>query len=106
MKGFQITFFTQQDRKHKGKPLAEWLLQFARENGAHGGTITAGSEGFGRDGRIHSAHFFELADQPIEVIVAVDETTSTTLFSALESEGVSVFYVKTAVEFGAIGTPT
>lgn len=105
MKGFQITFFTQQDRKHAGKQLAEWLIQFAQAHGAKGGTITAGSESFGRDGRFHSAHFFELADQPIEVTMAVDEKTAESLFDALAKEGVSIFYVKTAVEFGSIGTP-
>ena len=105
MKGFQITFFTQQDRKHAGKQLAEWLLQFAQAHGARGATILAGSESFGRDGHFHSAHFFELADQPIEVTMAVDEQTADTLFDALTKEGVSVFYVKTAVEFGSIGTP-
>ncbi|WP_075257364.1 DUF190 domain-containing protein [Herbaspirillum camelliae] len=105
MKGFQITFFTQQDRKHKGIPLAEWLLKFAQEHGAKGGTLTAGAEGFGRDGHVHSSHFFELADQPQELTLAMDEATCTSLFQALESEGVSVFYVKTAVEYGAIGSP-
>jgi PII-like signaling protein len=105
MKGFQITFFTQQDRKYKGKPLAEWLLQAAKDHGALGGTITAGSESFGRDGHFHSAHFFELADQPIVVTMAVDEATAKSLFEDIEKEGVSVFYVKTAVEFGAIGKP-
>jgi len=105
MKGFQITFFTQQDRKHKGKQLAEWLLQAAKDHGAHGGTISAGSESFGRDGHFHSAHFIELADQPIAVTVAIDEATANSLFEDLEKEGVSVFYVKTPVEFGAIGSP-
>ena len=30
MQGFQVTFFTQQNRRHGGKPLAEWLLDTAR----------------------------------------------------------------------------
>ena len=70
MKGYQITFFTQQDRQHKHKPLAEWLMLAARDIGVQGATIVSGGEGYGHHGRIHSAHFFELADQPQEVVGA------------------------------------
>ena len=103
MKGFQITFFTQQDRKHAGKQLAQWLLEFAKSHGVHGATMMSGSESFGSNGHFHSAHFFELADQPIAITMAVDESTSDRLFQALAQEGVSVFYVKSAVEFGVTG---
>lgn len=102
MKGFQITFFTQQNRKHRGRQLAEWLLEFAQSHGVHGGTIMAGSESYGQDGRFHSAHFFELADQPLEVIIAADEAATDKLFEALKQENISLFYVKTAVEFGTL----
>ena len=103
MNGFQITFFTQQNRKHKGQQLAEWLLDFARECGVQGGTIIAGSESYGKDGHFHSAHFFELADQPLAVIMAADQAATDRLFTGLQHEDVSVFYVKTAVEFGSLG---
>lgn len=103
MKGYQITFFTQQDRRHKGKPLAEWLLFAARDLGMRGGTVVAASEGFGQHHRIHSAHFFELADQPQEVIMALSEDECERLFALLETEGVHLFYVKTPVDFGMTG---
>lgn len=105
MKGYQITFFTQQDRRHHHKPLAEWLLLTARDMGLRGATIVAGSEGYGHHGRIHAAHFFELADQPQEVQMVVTEEEGARLFELLEKEGVSLFYVKTAVEFGTLGQP-
>lgn len=38
MKGFQITFFTQQDRRHHHKPMAEWLMLAARDLGIRGAT--------------------------------------------------------------------
>jgi PII-like signaling protein len=102
MNGFQITFFTQQNSKHKGRQLAEWLLDFARSCGVQGGTIIAGSESYGKDGHFHSAHFFELADQPLAVIMAADHATTERLFAGLKQEKVAVFYVKTAVEFGSL----
>ena len=103
MKGFQITFFTQQDRRHQHKPMAEWLMLAARELGVRGATIVAGSEGYGKHRRIHSAHFFELADQPQEIVMAVSEEESERLFDLLRSEGVHLFYVKAPVEFGVLG---
>ena len=105
MNGFQITFFTQQDRRHHHKPMAEWLLLAARDLGLRGATVVAASEGYGKHRRIHSAHFFELADQPQEVVMAVSEEESQRLFEYLKKEGVHLFYAKTPVEFGVLGEP-
>ena len=103
MHGYQISFFTQQDRRHHGAPLAEWLVQLARDMGLQGATLIPATEGFGRHGRLHSAHFFELADQPLEVLVVVTQDEAVRLFARLQSEGVQLFYVKTPVEFGTLG---
>lgn len=103
MNGYQITFFTQQDKRHQGKPLADWLVHLAQDMGLRGATMISGSEGFGHHRRIHSAHFFELADQPLEVMMAVTVEEAERLFARLKAEGVHLFYVKTPVEFGTLG---
>jgi len=103
MNGFQLTFFTQQNERFQGKPVADWLVRLAKSMGLRGATMIAASEGFGRTGRIHSSHFFELADQPVEVQMAVTDEESERLFERLKSEGVYVFYVKIPVEFGVLG---
>ena len=103
MQGYQITFFTQQDHRHKGKPVADWLVHLAQELGLPGATLFAGGEGYGQHGRVHSARFFELADQPQEVLMAVTAEQAERLFERLKSEGVHLFYVKTPVEFGMLG---
>lgn len=103
MNGYQITFFTQQGRRVHGKPVGEWLIQLTRELGLHGATLQSAAEGFGRSGRVHSVHFFELADQPIEVITIVTSEEAERLFARLRSEKVHLFFVKVAVEFGTIG---
>lgn len=105
MNGYQITFFTHQDMRHKGKPLGDWLVHLAQEMGLGGATLLSGGEGFGHHRKIHSAHFFELADQPVEVMMAMTADQSERLFGRLEAEGVHLFYVKTAVEFGVLGEP-
>jgi PII-like signaling protein len=103
MNGYQITFFTQQNKRHHGKSLGEWLVMLAKEMKLPGATLIAGSEGFGHHRRIHSAHFFELADQPQEIQMAVTHEDAARLFARLKAEGVHLFYVKTPVEFGTLG---
>jgi uncharacterized protein len=105
MNGYQLSFFTQQDRKHGNHCLAHWLLEEARKMGVSGATLIAGSEGFGHDRKIRSAHFFELSNQPIEVTMAVSSTDAARLFARLQEEGVNVFYVKAPIEFGMTGDP-
>ena len=41
MKGYQTKFFTQQDRRHTHKPVADWLMLTARGFGIRGSTIVA-----------------------------------------------------------------
>jgi uncharacterized protein len=103
MNGYQITFFTHQDRRFKGKQLADWLMHLVQELGLRGASLHAGGESFARGGRVHSAHFFELADQPVEVLIAVTTEEAARLFDRLKAEGVHLFYVKTPVEFGVLG---
>ena len=103
MQGYQLTFFTQQDRRHHGTPLAHWLLEEARAMGIGGATLIAASEGFGRLRRIHAAHFLELADQPQEVVMAVTAEQAERLFGRLKAEKLRIFYSKTPIEFGTTG---
>ncbi len=103
MQGYQITFFTQQDHRHKGKPVADWLVHLAQELGLPGATLIAAGEGFGHHGRIHSARFLELANQPQEVMMAASAEETERLFERIKAEGVHLFYVKTPVEYGVLG---
>ncbi|MBN6111877.1 DUF190 domain-containing protein [Xanthomonas bonasiae] len=103
MKGYQLTFFTEQDRQHRHTPIGEWLLQFAKDNGASSGTLVCGSEGFDRAGHFHSAHFFELAQQPLAITVSVDKTACQRLMDALAQEDIDLSYVRVPVEYGRVG---
>jgi len=103
MQGYQLTFFTQQDRKHGRFPMADWLLEEARKMGIGGATLITATEGFGHQRKLHSAHFFELADQPVEVTIALTEADAERLFQRLRDEKINVFYVKTPIEFGMTG---
>jgi PII-like signaling protein len=67
-----------------------------------GATLTPAAEGFGRDRKLRSAHFFELADQPLEVTMAVSEADADRLFARLKEEKINIFF-KTPIEFGMTG---
>lgn len=103
MQGYQVTFLMQQARKHGHQKMHDWLVDLAKSLGIKGTTVVAAVEGFGRAGKLHSAHFFELADEPMEVSMAVTEEQAAALFERLENEKANIFYIKTAVEYGVIG---
>lgn len=105
MNGYHGVVFTAEGRHLGHKPLGRRFVETIRSLGINGATLTPGVEGIGRDGRLHSARFFELADQPVEVTVAVNSGQCDQLFARLENEEANVFYVKTPVEFGVVGNP-
>ncbi|GLZ89241.1 hypothetical protein Pres01_52920 [Metapseudomonas resinovorans] len=105
MNGFQLTLYTQQNRRHQGKMLADWIVGQAMDMGLRGATLVSGIEGFGHTRQIHSHHFFEMADQPMLILLALTEAECDALLKRLEEEGVSLFYVKVPAEFGLLGVP-
>lgn len=103
LQGYQLTFFTHQDRKHAHQPLGHWLLEEARRIGIGGATLVNAAEGFGHHRRMHAAHLFSSSDQPVEVTLAVSEGEAQQLFARLKQENISVFYVKAPIEYGISG---
>jgi len=103
MVGYQLTFFTQQDHRHHGKSLAQWLVEEARSMGIGGATLIAASEGFGHHRHLHRRHLVNFPDQPLEVVMAVTAEEADRILAKLNAEKVSVFYSKSPVEFGMIG---
>ena len=103
MQGFQVTFHTEQNRRHGHHLVTDWLMELAQSLGIQGVTTSAGTLGVGRDGKLHSAHFIELSDQPVAVTMALTAPQCTLLFDRLALENANLFYVKTAVEFGVVG---
>ncbi|ABF12436.1 uncharacterized protein ACUXAV_003134 [Cupriavidus metallidurans] len=104
MQGYQLTFYTQEGRRHHGKQLSHWLMQVMREMQIRGATHTVAAEGIGHDHRFHSWHFIELADRPEEVTVVATVEEVEALLERLRHEDIRLFYAKTPVEFGFVGT--
>lgn len=100
MQGYQVNFYTLQNRKHQEKSVSEWLVNKAQMIGIRGATVIHGDEGLGSDGQLHAARFFEQAEQPILVVMVVSETQYTKLFSLIQETGLKVFHTRTLVEYG------
>ncbi|GAC1038808.1 MULTISPECIES: DUF190 domain-containing protein [Pseudomonadaceae] len=103
MNDYLVTFYTEQNRRHEHQQIGDWLLDLAKELHLSGATLSVAAEGFGQDGKRHSAHFFELADQPIQVTMALTQIQHDMLFQRLESEDLALFYIKTPAEIGTVG---
>jgi len=59
---------------HRGsRPLAEWLVDQAKERGLAGVTVFRGSIGFGRHRRVHAQHLLSIVNELPVVVEAVDE---------------------------------
>jgi PII-like signaling protein len=103
MKGIHLRFYTYENRKHDGMLLYEWLLEYARKEGIHGGSAFRAMAGFGRHGRLHEQHFFELAGEvPVLVEFLVDAEHADRLLADLRAQRLDVFYSRIASEFGAL----
>jgi PII-like signaling protein len=107
MKGIHLRFYTYERRKHGAALLYEWLLEFARGRGIHGGSAFRAIAGYGRHGRLHEQHFFELAaDTPVLVEFICSETEADALIAALRGENVHLFYARLPADFDTIESDT
>ena len=103
MKGIHLRFYTYENRRHGGALVYEWLLEFAKKRGIHGGSAFRAIAGYGRHGHLHEQHFFELAgDVPVLVEFITAEADADSLIEALRKESVHLFYARLATEFEQI----
>lgn len=104
MQGVYLKFYVQESRRHHGVLAYEWLLEQARQLGLAGGSAFRAIAGYGRHGRLHEEHFFELAgDLPVEVGFALSEDDAKRLLDHLAHEKLSMFYIKVPLEMGMVG---
>jgi PII-like signaling protein len=104
MQGVYLKFYVQENRRHHGILAYEWLLEEARKLGVHGGSAFRAIAGYGRHGRLHEQHFFELAgDLSVEVGFVLTEEEAQKLLAHLAGEQLKLFYIKLPLEMGVVG---
>lgn len=95
MNGHFLKLYVTQNAKHDGELLYEWLLEEAKALGVAGGSAFRAIAGYGRHGKLHEEHFFELAgDQPVMVEFFAEEAAIDQLLARLQTEKISLFYVR------------
>ena len=70
--GHLLRIFIGENDKFEGKPLYEWIIQRAKENGLAGATVIRGIEGYGASSRIHTTKILRLSDDMPIIIEIVD----------------------------------
>jgi PII-like signaling protein len=103
MQGVYLKFYVPENRRHHGILAYEWLLEEAKKLGLHGGSAFRAIAGFGRHGRLHEEHFFELAgDVSVEVGFALTESEAQSFLAHLATEKLKLFYIKLPLEMGVV----
>lgn len=104
MKGVHLRLYTYENRRHHGLPVYEWLLDRAQKLGIQGGSAFKAMAGFGRHGKLHEQHFFELAgEEPVLVEFIASEEQADLLLQLRVAEQLYLFYGRLPTEYGEVG---
>jgi hypothetical protein len=72
--GYLLRIFIGEADKHAGKPLYEWLVLRAREQGLAGATVLRGVMGFGANTRVIHTFKIEQLSEDLPMVVEVVDT--------------------------------
>ncbi|MDP1658947.1 MAG: DUF190 domain-containing protein [Methylotenera sp.] len=101
--GIYLKLFVPEQLRLHGNLLYEWVLKQAEATGISGGSAVRALAGFGRDGRLHEQHFFELAGElPIILEFFASDEAINQLLALLAAENQLLFYIKFNAEAGQI----
>jgi PII-like signaling protein len=103
MNGVHLRFYTIESRRIRRLLVHEWLLDQAKNMGIPGGSAFRAMAGYGRHGRMHEQHFFELAQEPVLVEFILSTEQANTFLALIEKEGLHLFYAKLPAQFGIVG---
>ncbi len=72
--GYLLRVFIGESDKHAGKPLYEWLVLQAREQGLAGATVLRGMMGFGANSRVIHTFKIERLSKDLPIVVEIVDT--------------------------------
>ena len=103
MKGFEVLFIAPRSRRFDGEPVLDLIAALARDQGIERSTRRVDADGTGGSGHTHSAHFFEQADEPEELMFVVDGGAADKLIRAVEDREIPVFCLRRAIDYWRFG---
>lgn len=99
--GLLLVFFVREKDRLHGKPAFEWLLSQAKTLGIGGGSAFRAVAGFGRHGRLHEDHFFELSgDMAIQVELLATPAQAERMVQAVRDAQGSFAYMEAPCRYG------
>ena len=105
MNGVHLRFYTIESHRIHHSLVHDWLLEQAKKMGIPGGSAFRAMAGYGRHGRMHEQHFFELAEEPILVEFVLSVEQADALLALVEKEKLQLFYARLPAEYGVVGAP-
>ena len=72
--GYLLRVFIGESDKHAGKPLYEWLVLQAREQGLAGATVLRGMMGFGANSCVIHTFKIERLSEDLPIVVEIVDT--------------------------------
>jgi PII-like signaling protein len=69
--GYLLRIFIGESDHHEGKPLYEWIVLQAREQGLAGATVTRGMMGFGANTRVIHTFKIERLSEDMPVVIEI-----------------------------------
>ena len=104
MQGIYLKLFVPEQLRLHGDLLYEWILKQAESIGISGGSAVRAMAGYGRHGRLHETHFFELAGElPVILEFFASDEAISQLLALITAENSSLFYIKFNAEAGQTG---
>lgn len=95
----QLNLYLEEDSKHNGKPLYDWVIECAKLVGVSGCTCFRSFLSYGKHQHVHSEGFFELQGKDIIRMEFIStESQIKILLDKLKEGKISCFYTKIEVE--------
>jgi PII-like signaling protein len=85
--GKLLRIFIGDSDRYEGRPLYEWLVIKAKEQGLAGATVLRGLMGFGANSRVHTAKIMRLSED-LPIIIEVVDTEEKIRAFLTDIEGV------------------
>lgn len=86
--GRLLRIYVGEHDRYEGRPLHEWILLKAREEGLAGATVFRGQAGFGAKSHLHTAKILRLSSDLPVMIEIVDTAAKIESFLAIADEAI------------------
>lgn len=105
MNGVYLKFYVQENLRHDGRLVYEWLVDVAVELGLPGCSVFRSIGGYGHHQHRHEQAFIELQGTlPVEVVFALGQGDAERLLQRIALEKLPLFHVRMPIEYGFTGT--